>query len=101
MGCSVVVGLAVTCCFRAPVRRPSGSCSPRPPCDRAGGTITPIIAALSRQTLEDAWREYEEQLRSLGARTFTSALTLCGIAASAGDYRAGRIGRAQPKWARS
>lgn len=38
--------------------------------------ITPIIAALSRQTLEDAWREYEEQLRSLGARRHTAALTL-------------------------
>lgn len=38
--------------------------------------ILPIIAALSRQTLEDAWREYEEQLHSLGARTFDAALTL-------------------------
>lgn len=38
--------------------------------------ITPIIAALSRQILEDAWREYEEQLRSLGARRFNVALTL-------------------------
>jgi tungstate transport system permease protein len=38
--------------------------------------IIPIIAALSRQTLEDAWREYEEQLRSLGARRLTAALTL-------------------------
>ena len=38
--------------------------------------ITPIIAALSRQTLEDAWREYEEQLRSLGASRETAALTL-------------------------
>jgi tungstate transport system permease protein len=38
--------------------------------------VTPIIAALSRQTLEDAWHEYEEQLRSLGARRFTAALTL-------------------------
>lgn len=38
--------------------------------------VTPIIAALSRQTLEDAWREYEEQLRSLGARRFKAALTL-------------------------
>lgn len=38
--------------------------------------ITPIIAALSRQTLEDAWREYEEQLRSLGARRHTAAITL-------------------------
>jgi len=38
--------------------------------------ITPIIAALSRQTLEDAWHEYEEQLRSLGASRETAALTL-------------------------
>ncbi len=38
--------------------------------------ITPIIAALSRQTIEDAWREYEEQLRSLGAKRVTAALTL-------------------------
>lgn len=38
--------------------------------------ITPIIAALSRQTIEDAWREYEEQLCSLGARRLTAALTL-------------------------
>jgi tungstate transport system permease protein len=38
--------------------------------------ITPIIAALSRQTLEDAWLEYEEQLRSLGAARHTAALTL-------------------------
>src|SRR4051812_20101644 len=26
--------------------------------------ILPIIAALARQAIEDAWREYEEQLRS-------------------------------------
>jgi len=38
--------------------------------------IAPIIAALSRQTLEDAWREYEEQLRSLGARRLTAGMTL-------------------------
>ncbi len=38
--------------------------------------ITPIIAALSRQIIEDAWGEYEEQLRSLGARRLTAALTL-------------------------
>jgi tungstate transport system permease protein len=38
--------------------------------------VTPIMAALSRQTLEDAWHEYEEQLRSLGAARFTAALTL-------------------------
>jgi tungstate transport system permease protein len=29
--------------------------------------ILPIIAALARQTIEDAWVDYEEQLRSLGA----------------------------------
>lgn len=28
--------------------------------------VTPIIAALSRQVIEDLWAEYEEQLRSLG-----------------------------------
>ncbi len=38
--------------------------------------ITPIVAALSRQVIEDAWREYEEQLRSLGTNTFTAARTL-------------------------
>jgi len=38
--------------------------------------ILPIIAALSRQALEDAWREYEEQLRSLGAEDLQAALTL-------------------------
>ncbi len=38
--------------------------------------ITPIIAALSRQAIEDAWIEYREQLRSLGAGSFSSALTL-------------------------
>ncbi len=38
--------------------------------------ITPIIAALARQAVEDAWVEYEEQLRSLGAHGFGAALTL-------------------------
>jgi tungstate transport system permease protein len=38
--------------------------------------IMPIIAALSRQVIEDAWREYEEQLHSLGARRLNAALTL-------------------------
>lgn len=38
--------------------------------------ITPIIAALSRQVIEDAWREYEEQLCSLGASSFAAAKTL-------------------------
>jgi len=38
--------------------------------------ITPIVAALSRQVIEDAWREYEDQLRSLGAGTVAAAITL-------------------------
>ncbi len=38
--------------------------------------VTPIIAALSRQTIEDAWVEYQEQLRSLGANRLDAALTL-------------------------
>jgi tungstate transport system permease protein len=38
--------------------------------------ITPIIAALSRQVIEDAWNDYEDQLRSLGASTASAAQTL-------------------------
>jgi tungstate transport system permease protein len=38
--------------------------------------IVPIVAALSRQVLEDAWQEYREQLRSLSAGPLTSAATL-------------------------
>jgi tungstate transport system permease protein len=38
--------------------------------------ILPIVAALSRQVIEDAWQEYREQLRSLGAGPTASALTL-------------------------
>jgi tungstate transport system permease protein len=38
--------------------------------------ITPIIAALSRQIVADAWREYREQLVSLGAGTAGAVLTL-------------------------
>ncbi|HZR69057.1 MAG TPA: ABC transporter permease [Burkholderiales bacterium] len=38
--------------------------------------IVPIIAALSRQVIEDAWREYQEQLNSLGAGRLSAALTL-------------------------
>jgi tungstate transport system permease protein len=38
--------------------------------------VTPLIAALCRQSVEDAWTEYEEQLRSLGARRTRAALTL-------------------------
>jgi tungstate transport system permease protein len=38
--------------------------------------VIPIIAALSRQVLEDAWREYGEQLRSLGTGTWSAGATL-------------------------
>jgi len=38
--------------------------------------ITPIIAALSRQIVADAWGEYREQLLSLGAPTRVAVLTL-------------------------
>jgi tungstate transport system permease protein len=38
--------------------------------------ILPIVAALSRQAVEDAWSEYEEQLRSLGANGLRGALTV-------------------------
>src|SRR3972149_4134633 len=38
--------------------------------------VTPIIAAFTRQAIEDAWREYEEQLTSLGAGPVQAALTL-------------------------
>jgi tungstate transport system permease protein len=38
--------------------------------------ILPIIAALSRQSIQDAWAEYQEQLRSLGAKRISAAFTL-------------------------
>lgn len=38
--------------------------------------IAPIIAALTRQVIEDAWRDYEEQLRSLGASPVRASMTL-------------------------
>ena len=38
--------------------------------------VLPIMAALCRQAVEDAWVEYEEQLRSLGASRGRAALTL-------------------------
>jgi tungstate transport system permease protein len=38
--------------------------------------IAPIVAALSRQVVADAWSEYREQLTSLGAGTGSAALTL-------------------------
>jgi len=38
--------------------------------------VLPIIAALARQSVEDAWREYEEQLRSLGVQGLRASLTV-------------------------
>ncbi len=38
--------------------------------------VLPILAALTRQIVEDAWVEYEEQLRSLGATPLRAALTV-------------------------
>src|SRR5579859_4832030 len=38
--------------------------------------ILPIIAALVRQAVEDAWLEYEEQLRSLGVGRVRGSLTV-------------------------
>jgi tungstate transport system permease protein len=38
--------------------------------------ILPIIAALARQSVEDAWIEYRDQLRSLGVSGVAAALTL-------------------------
>ena len=38
--------------------------------------VVPIIAALTRQIVEDAWREYREYLLSLGSGTARSASTL-------------------------
>lgn len=38
--------------------------------------IVPIIVALARQTVEDLWHEYEEQLRSLGVKPLQAVGTL-------------------------
>ncbi|MFO1435270.1 MAG: ABC transporter permease [Gammaproteobacteria bacterium] len=38
--------------------------------------ITPIITALARQTIEDLWVEYREQLQSLGVRHWRAVMTL-------------------------
>ncbi len=38
--------------------------------------VTPIVAALTRQVVEDLWVEYAEELRSLGAKPGRALLTL-------------------------
>lgn len=41
-----------------------------------GILVLPIIVALTRQAAEDAWADYDELLRSLGAGTARAAVTL-------------------------
>ncbi len=38
--------------------------------------VAPIVAALARQTCEDAWKEYEEQLTSLGVTRVRAVPTI-------------------------
>jgi tungstate transport system permease protein len=38
--------------------------------------VVPIVAALARQVVEDAWAEYAEQLKSLGVSTVRATRTL-------------------------
>ncbi len=38
--------------------------------------VLPIVAALARQTIEDAWQEYREQLTSLGVKPARAVATL-------------------------
>jgi len=38
--------------------------------------VAPLLAALTRQIVEDAWTEYADQLHSLGASHWQAALTL-------------------------
>src|SRR5256885_3695411 len=40
------------------------------------GLVTPIIAAITRQLIEDLWDEHREQLKSLGAGRLRAAATL-------------------------
>ena len=40
------------------------------------GLVTPIIAAITRQLIEDLWAEHREQLKSLGASRARAAMTL-------------------------
>jgi tungstate transport system permease protein len=40
------------------------------------GLVTPIIAAITRQLVEDLWAEHREQLKSLGAGRIRAAATL-------------------------
>ena len=45
--------------------------------------VTPIVAALTRQVVEDLYEEYDEQLRSLGVSGLGLVRTLCGTRVTA------------------
>jgi tungstate transport system permease protein len=38
--------------------------------------VVPLMAAIARQTVEDAWREYEEELTAMRFRWFDSVRVL-------------------------
>jgi len=67
---------------------------------RAGDPDPADHAALSRQAIEDAWREYEEQLRSLGAGDECGADAALGYAFSLLTTILAGFGRRGPKSAR-
>jgi len=75
---SVVVGLAVYLLLsRAGPLGPMGILfTPTAMVIAQAILITPTMAALSRQVVEDAWDEYREQLRSLGESKLGAAATL-------------------------
>jgi tungstate transport system permease protein len=75
---SVVVGLVVYLLLsRAGPLGPLGLLfTPRAMMIAQAILILPLMTALARQAVEDAWREYQEQLKSLGAGAGTSALAL-------------------------
>src|ERR1700687_609111 len=74
----VVVGLAVYLLLsRAGPLGSAGLLLPPPAMVIAQAIlIVPIVAALSRQVVEDVWHEYREQLRSLGESRLGAAGTL-------------------------
>ncbi len=65
--------------------------------------ILPIVAALSRQVIDDAWQRYREQLRSLGAGTADAPRShCCGTRASRWSRSCSRASAVrQPRSARS
>lgn len=42
--------------------------------------VTPLVASLTRQVVEDAWHEYRDELWSIGASTIRAAFTVLGEA---------------------